>query len=311
MYDTIHLYLPSERAGTKRLLTQVPQHLTNVTELQMQDGQIYVSGQLGSNLRVRASEKGVSIKGSLAKYYLPDNFHTLTRADSQRAIQRMADEMHLPISKAKITRIDFAQNFFMKHPPEAYYHYLGESQHYQRLTQPQSLYYCNGLRTKLFYNKVAEGRKQGLKLPDVWKDQNVLRYELRYTNRLSKEFNLSEVTAGTLHQEKFYMNLVNAWVAEYETIDKLNLINFNLTEMKSPKDFMRQLILMKINEIGPENVMQLVEDLRARNAFDKPEYYSRLKKDIKTLCKTPNSTNSSELVTELDKKVKAARRFCR
>jgi hypothetical protein len=134
---------------------------------------------------------------------------------------------------------------------------------------------------------------------------------MRYTSRLAKEFNFPELTASILHDEKFYMQLVQRWVAEYEEIQKHHIINFNLQDMSSPKDFFKQLILMKINEIGQTNAMQLVEDLRARNAFDKPEYYSRLKKEIRELCQTPDLTTSSELVAELDKKVSAAKRYCR
>ena len=311
MYDTIHLWLPEEQAGTNSLLSYVPQFLSAITEHQKEGGGGFISGTLGSNYRANVSLNGLSLKGSLAKYYLSDNFQTLTRSDSKRAIQMLSDELHLPIYKAKVTRLDLAQNFLMKYKPEAYYNYLGESQHYQRLSQPKSLYYNNGLRTKLFYNKVAEGTKRGLTLPAVWQGQNVLRYEMRYTSRLAKEFNFPELTASILHDEKFYMQLVQRWVAEYEEIQKHHIINFNLQDMSSPKDFFKQLILMKINEIGQTNAMQLVEDLRARNAFDKPEYYSRLKKEIRELCQTPDLTTSSELVAELDKKVSAAKRYCR
>jgi hypothetical protein len=55
--------------------------------------------------------------------------------------------------------------------------------------------------------------------------------------------------------------------------------------------------------------MQEVENLRHQKAFDKPEYYSRLKKEIKELCKTPKMTVSSDLVAEFDKKIKASKRY--
>jgi hypothetical protein len=173
------------------------------------------------------------------------------------------------------------------------------------------LYYNNGLRTKLFYNKIAEGKKQGLGIPAIWQNENVLRYEMRFTSRLPHQFNISEIAASALSDEKFYIELVKRWVAEYEAINKLHLINFNLSDMNSPKDFFKQLALMKINEIGQANMMALVEDLRAKKAFEKPEYYSRLKKDIKELCKAPDITTSSELVEELDKKINAAKRYYR
>ena len=310
MYDTINSWLPIDRASSFDLM-QVKQSLSNITEHKKNDGQVYISGTLGNNYKVNISEQGISFKGSLAKYFLPDNFHTLTRSDTTRAIEKMADEIHLPIYKAKVSRIDFAQNFLMVYEPEAYYSYLGECLHYNRHPQAKSLYYANSLRTKLFYNKIAEGKAKGLSLPDVWKGQNVLRYEFRMTSRLPQQFNLPEITAGTLSDEKFYMNLFDKWQAEYEAINKLHSINFNFSDMNSPKDFWKQINLMAVNMIGQDKIMQEIENLRAKKAFDKPEYYSRLKNEIRELCKTPGLTTSSELVAELDKKIMTAKKYYR
>ena len=306
MYDSIDLWLNSEQAGIKDLLAFTEKHLLQITEHLKKDSQVFYSGYL-KNYKVTVSQTGISFKGSLAKYYLPDNFHTLNRGDSQRAIEMMADELSLPIDQAKVSRIDFAQNFLMRYEPKVYYSYLGECLHYDRLCQPESLYYQNRLRTKLFYNKVAEGRKRGLKLPDLWNGQNVLRYELRYTSRLPQQFNLPEVKANNLYDEQFYIAMVRHWIDEYEAINKLNNINFNLTDMNSPKDFKRQLELIAVNAIGQDRLMQMIEEMRHKKAFDKPEYYSRLKKEMRELCKTPDLTTSSDMVAELDKKIEAVK----
>lgn len=306
MYDSVNMWLPSEMIGSIDL-TKTLENLVEYTEHQKDNGQKYVSGQL-KNYKVIISDQGVSLKGSLAKYFLPDNFHTLTRSDSARAFEKMSDELYLPIEKANVSRIDFAQNFLMDFEPEAYYSYLGDCQYYNRQSQAKSLYYSNGLRQKVFYNKVAEGKAKGLSLPDIWNGQNVLRYEIRFTSRLPKQFNQTAITASNLSDEKFYMAIFDKWLAEYEAINKLHSINFNLSDMNSPKDFWKQINLMAINMIGQDKIMQEIENLRHQKAFDKPEYYSRLKKEIKALCKIPEMTNKSDLVTELDRKIKAAKK---
>jgi hypothetical protein len=310
MYDSINLWLSREQAGIINLLAFSQKHLLHVTEHSNQDGQVTYSGFL-NNYKVYLSQAGISFKGSLAKYYLNDNFHTLNRGDSQRAIEMMADNTHLPIQQAKVTRIDFAQNFLMRHEPKAYYSYLGECRYYQRFCQPESLYYSNGLRTKLFYNKVAEGKKKGYTIPDLWNGQNVLRYELRYTSRLPQQFNLAEVKASTLYDVKSYIELSRKWVDEYEAITKKNDFNFKSERMKSPKDFWKQLDLIAVNAIGQERLMQMIEEMRLIKAFDKPEYYSRLKKGLRELCKTPDLTTPSDMITELDKKIEATKKYCR
>ena len=309
MYDTVNLWLPIDKTGSFDV-SKILQRLTRITEHTKDDGQVYVSGFL-NNYKVNISGQGVSLKGSLAKYFLSNNFQTLTRSDSARAFDMMTDELCLPIQKANVSRIDFAQNFLMDYEPQAYYNYLGECQYYNRQPQSKSLYYSNGLRQKVFYNKIAEGKAKGLSLPDVWNGQNVLRYEMRIKSRLPKQFNQTEITASSLSDEKFYMAIFDKWLAEYEAINKLHSINFNLSDMNSPKDFWKQINLMAVNMIGQDKIMQEIENLRHQKAFDKPEYYSRLKKEIKELCKTPEMTVSSDLVAELDKKIKAAKRHYR
>lgn len=309
MYDTIFLWLPIDKVGsinTSRTL----QYLSRITQHQNQDGQEYITGYLG-NYKVSISGQGISLKGSLARYFLPDNFHTLTRSDSSRAIEQMSDELSLPLINAKVSRIDFSQNLLMKYKPEAYLSYLGDCHHYKRLVQPESIYYTNGLRQKLFYNKIAQGKSKGLIIPQIWQGQNVLRYELRFISRLPKQFKALEITAKTLSDEKFYMRLFDKWLSEYETIHKLHSINFNLADMNSPKDFWKQISLMAVNIIGQDKIMQEIENLRAKKAFEKPEYYSRLKKEVRQLCKTPEMTTSSDLIHELDKKMKDAKRYYR
>jgi hypothetical protein len=306
MYDSVNMWLPIEMIGSLDL-TKTLENLIGYTEHQKDNGQHYVSGHL-KNYKVIISEQGVSLKGSLAKYFLPDNFHTLTRSDSARAFEKMSDELYLPIEKANVSRIDFAQNLLMDFEPEAYYNYLGDCQYYNRQSQAKSLYYSNGLRQKVFYNKVAEGKAKGLNLPDIWNGQNVLRYEIRFTSRLPKQFNRSEIKVSNLSDEQFYMTIFDKWQTEYEAINKLHSINFNLSDMNSPKDFWKQINLLAINMIGQDKIMQEIENLRHQKAFDKPEYYSRLKKEIKELCKTPEMTNKSDLVTELDRKIKASKK---
>jgi hypothetical protein len=310
MYDTIHLWLPTEKGGSYSP-NQATRSLSLLTEHQKQGGEVYFSGILNDTYRVNFSERGVSLKGSLAKYFLNDNFSTLTRSDCSMAFEKMADDLSLPIDQATVTRLDFAQNFLMKNQPEAYYPYLGDCRYYKRLRQPKSVYWANGTKTKLIYDKVAEAKTKRNSIPDIWQGQKVLRYELRYTKRLPKNLKKPEIKADTLSKEKFYVALVDQWISEYEGIQKLNEINLNLNDMKSPKDFIRQLALMKIQEIGQQKTLDLVEELRAKEAFEKKEYYSRLKRDIREICKTPNLTTSNDLITELDKKVRSVKKYYR
>jgi hypothetical protein len=298
MYDTIKFWLGAEGAGD--FAPACLNALSGVTQHKREAGTSY-SGNL-ENITVYVSDTGVSLRGSLAKFYLGDNIQTLTRGDVKIAIELLSDMLHLPMANAKVNQIDFAQNLIMKYKPGAYYPLLGECRHYNRLEQPESLYYNNTLRNKLFYNKVAEMKKKRITIPAPVAKQNILRYELRYISRLNKQFK-SDVRACHLSDEKFYMNLVNQWVMEYENIHKNNLINLNHKKMNSPKDFWEQGKLHWIKMIGQDHALRLVDDLRAMNAFDKPEYYSRLKREIRDRCSRPGISETSELIAELNEKI--------
>lgn len=310
MYDTLHLWLPALSIGEDSFTERVPALLNNTTIHTKADGLQYFTGSI-LGMSVSVSNSGISLKGSLCKSYLNDNFKTLTRQDTQRAIEQLADILILPIHQADVKRIDFAQSFTMNNEPESYYPFLGASQHYKRLMQPKSIYYQNKMRTKLFYNKIAEGKSKGEVIPEIWLNKHILRHELRYTSRLPQQFNKSTLQAKELSTEPFYLDMVGRYINEYKSIQKNSTINFNLESMKQPKDFFTQLLLLKINEIGQNNVLELVEQLKAQKVFAHPEYYSRLKADIKKLCKTEEVTESADLITELDKKINQVKEYCR
>lgn len=309
MFDTLKLYVRQDSVRDVDLLAEIPVYLDNVTAHEKAD-QIYFSGTK-ENLRIYVSDRGVSIQGSLAKYYLSDNMQTLRRQDTEQAIQKLTDELHLPINEAQVSRIDFAHNFIMQYEPKTYYQYLGESQYFKRYIQPESLYYKNGSRTKLFYDKVSEARSGANEIPEIWTSKHVLRYEIRYKRRLHKQFKVPEVKAGTLYQEPFYIKLTDKYVSDFKSIHKLAEINLDTDNMNTPKDFWDQMALLSIKRIGQHGAVDLVEELRAKGVFDKPEYYSRLKKEIRDKCKKFSASDSTPLIEELDSKISALKRHYR
>lgn len=309
MYDTLKIWLPTERIAEVGYLSRVPTLLDNPT----QHSNSLNTGFTGhyKGMKVTVNPKGIGLFGSVCKAYLNDNIKTLTRQDTERAFEQFSDELLLPINEGIIRRIDFAQSFLVNYEPEIYYNYLGYCNHYDRLTQPHSLYYQNQLRTKLFYNKLTEVKKKGYKVPEVWFNENVLRYELRYLSRLPQQFNVYEVKAKMLYDEVFYIDLIDRWHKEYDTITKTNNINLNYNKMKRPKDFLSLLALLQINQLGLNQTLMLIDEVKAKNCFKHKEYYSRLKADIKRLYKAYEPEKSNELITELNDKIRQVKGYYR
>ena len=136
--------------------------------------------------------------------------------------------------------------------------------------------------------------------------------DLGFIARATKDIDLVVISKNNENFIKKLLSFVKE--AQYKTKQKTtddsqrNLFRFFDSE---DKIYPEQLELFAIKMIGQDKIMQEIENMRYLKTFDKPEYYSRLKKEIRELCKTPQMTTSSELVTELDKKIKSSKRYYR
>jgi hypothetical protein len=304
MYDTVKLKQPLQMCNKGSVIKGIVNVFDNATRHTKEDGTKYYTGNV-LGMKASVSEIGIGLTGSICKSYLGDNFKTLTRQDTQRAIQNLSDTLHLPLHEADVKRIDIANNFVMNEPPLSYYTFLGDCTHYLRLVNPQSIYYQNSLRTKLFYNKIAEGKSKGLTIPKAWQNKNILRYELRYTSRLNEALQMNQVKAYNLYDETFYIDMINRWHNEYETIYKnkrLKPIKSNMTS----KEFFEYITAVAIEQAGQNHIIEIAEQNRHYLSNDR-EYY-RMKNKLKNM---KHLTEPSELITELNSKIKAVKEFYR
>lgn len=301
MYDNVDMILFKNDFPRADFLEIVPQFLSVVSNSGESQYGEYCNGFLDS-LKVSVSDSRVKISGSsLCKYYLGDNFKTLTRGDTQRAIQSISDRLHLSFDRANITRIDFAQNFIMKYPESVYYPYLGESQYYRRLEQDNGIYYNNQKRQLLFYGKEHEQRFKGEPIPELYQNRNVLRYELRFKRRVGSQFKQPFVKAGDLYKPLFYKGLVNKWRNEYQAIQKVNLKLFNMKPTGSKKQFAEDLALCAVSDLGQARVLGMLKEWQTIGEINKKQAYD-LRRFVKGLSST-NKDKENELISELNRKV--------
>lgn len=290
------------------LMSAIPQYLTNVTNEGTSTYGNYLNGYSDS-LKVSISDSRIKIyDSSICKYYLGDNFKTMGKGDTKRAIEKISNKLHLPFHYANITRIDFAQNLIMQYPESVYYPYLGEAQYYNRLEQNNGLYYNNQKRQLVYYGKVYEQKDKGQPIPELYKNRYVLRYELRFTKRLTKQFNKPEIIAGLLYDEVFYNDLVKRWESEYLAIQKINTKLSNMKPTGSKKQFIENLALYTILELGQPQVLSKVKEWQKSGDIAKKQAYD-LRKAIKEMTKIPDNDKGNELINELDKKIKEAARY--
>jgi len=314
MYDNIDFKIRRGDRPDIDFLAEVPNYI-DVTGEHLYNGDQVVTGRY-KQFEVTVNHRGVNIKkGSLCKYWLGDNFQTLGRSDVQRAIEKMSDELHLPVADATISRIDLAQNFIMKHPLEVYYNHLGDLKNAGRAPVGkgnETLYYYLSSGLLVFYDKVKEQKAKGQQIPELYKDRHVLRYEQRYTSRLPKTFGVERVTAAMLYTEPFYIDIINRWRDNYRSIKKINDTSINFGAMKGKRDFDLLGRLSLIERAGGElSFIEQVNEAYRAGQLERRQA-DEIKRAARDACKAKEGiTVKNEAILELDKKVNEAVRYYR
>lgn len=310
MFDNVNLSLKAAEVSGVDLLTEIPAYFEVNGQHNFENGTV-ISGNL-SGLKISVSKDRVNIsEGSLCKWYLGDNFQTLTRRDTQSAIEKLSDILHLPFDRADVTRIDVAQNFIVRYDTSVYFNHLGNLNHYHRFEQKGSLYYNNNKKQLLFYDKIREQKAKSQLIPEPYNNRQTLRYEMRYKKRLREQFNLPEIKAVLLYNESFYMGLVDRWNDEYKRISKINKIQISFEKMRTVTEFKTAGMLALIKLQGGELAMiDQINEARKRGDLTKKQAFD-LRNEIKQACKTDFFTIQSDVITELNQKVNEAAKLYR
>lgn len=308
MYDNIDFILDRDKSPGADFLAVVPQYLKGeINEGCNSFGQ-YVTGGLGS-LKLSVTDTRVKIfNSSLCKYYLGDNFKTLTRSDTARAIEQISDSLHLPFDRARVTRIDAAHNLIMQHPEQAYYPLLGQAPYYTRLEQNNGLYYTNGKRQLVFYGKEHEQKIKGQPTPELYRGRHIIRYEIRWLQRLLTQFNRPELTAALLSDEDFYREIVKRWHDQYFTINKINSKLCTMKPTGKATEFVANLALLTILELGQPNILTLVKTWQKSGEITKKQAHD-LRGKVKKISRAQADAPGGDLIAELDRKVKEAGQY--
>lgn len=301
MYDTIHTYLPKDVIGISNIDDALCSLLKNVNRTEYENGGYSISGT-HHNLSVKASATSVKIQGSISKYHLNDNQNSLSRGDMQRAIERLSDELYIPVHNGHLTRIDIAHNMVVKHDPLIYLKYLGDLQYFDRLEQPNGLYYNGTNKQHLFYNKLKEQKLRGIAISPLLTIANILRFETRLSQRIPKFLNTSKALVQDLYNEETYIKLSEYWKDEYFRINKINKLMSNLHLTGSTKQMLEVSFLMLSELIGQDVFHKLIKESQELGKLDKKQVYD-LRKKIKTINNSKKIADKNDLINELDKRI--------
>ena len=288
-------------------LEDIPPLLDRLTGCSHLQGNEYVSGLLG-DLHITVRPYAVRVSGgSLCKWHLGDNLRTLDRGMTREAIEHLSDILHLPMDEADITRLDFGTNLIMRRPVPVYLEHLGELRYSRRTEASNGLYYWGNGKEINIYDKNRERASAGEPIPELYAGRNVLRYEIRYTKRLSKQLNRPYVTAADLYNRAFFDDMLHRWRDTYRAIQKINdrIPEFDMIRKKT--DLYRLGVLLVAEaEGGQQALIGRIKRMQTEGKLTKSQAQD-LRQAVNDACKLrPGLTSTSEAIEELDGKIRAA-----
>ncbi len=298
MYDSLTMFVASTQTEKAVNRLDAIQEIANRST-----GEIFFKGNIG-NLRVRVKSNSVFIVGSLAKFHFGNNFEVLTKKDTKAAIEKLSDIIGLDVAQARVYVLEIGSNFSMQEPVQIYCQCLGECRFYDKSQYKHGLLYSNLRRSLTFYDKLEESSRHKERVPESFDGAHLLRYELKFKNRLSAQLGKKGVLARQLYDESFYALVLEKWQSEYfkiRRINKLKIDGIKMSSLNTPKKLETMLAAIGLQTIGEQNMLSIIKE--KRNALSKVQL-SRLKAKIRELAQSATATMPQEAILELDSKIR-------
>ena len=153
------------------------------------------------------------------------------------------------------------------------------------------------------YNHNIALQNRGGKIPDIYKGQNVLRYEIRFNSRLPAQLKENTVKAQTLYDRKFYNKMLKIYANRYYSIHKSKQIDMDTSNIKTVSDAFNLYTAKLLNEEKEGQISDYIASLKESNAFNDTKYYTRLKRKFKDVTSLKYQAKNNDLIKELDNEI--------
>lgn len=308
MYDTVHFYVGDSITD----FTTLAKHLSNVLYTSDENGVLLCAkGYIGS-LYVELHLGWMMCRNSLSRFYFGNNVQRMNLQQIKEAIEKLSDMLHYDACMLNVTRVDIADCFSMNRPVAEYFSCLGELSRFKRIdtVKSETLTYRQGNekygRSLVFYDKrkeMADTLSESLEKMEM--PNNLLRYEARYYGKLATRFKEPAITGATLYDETFFRKLVQLWYDSYCQIEKQMSVSYNgMDSIKNVKDAKEYILIAALAQLPATFIPDMIRQFKQHRVFRNSSEYTRLHKEIYEVLHNPLMTNDSELITELNGKVR-------
>lgn len=306
MYDTC-----SFRLNTVQTRSAV-KALANVKDTpdQWHEGNTRYIGRL-NNLWATIDCLGISVRGSICKYFLGNNAEVLSRRDTEQAIESLSDTLGLPMASAMVNRLDIGANLLMKSPLSSYMTLLGEMPYMRKsfYADRQTVQYSNKRRAMLFYDKIADMKRLKEPIPVPIQGKNLLRVELRFLKKSAKQLGEDAIRAVDLYDEIFYVKSIDKFKEQYFLVQKLR--KEAAIAMTGQKELLYSLAFRGLQAVGGQDIaLGLLKAEKEKGKLTKMQV-SRLRAKLKEIATQTMTEDGAYDVLEMDSKIRQAVNYYR
>jgi len=302
MYDSLTFFKIQPCLEQLTLNSSMLESLKGIKEQRdIETGAIIYTGNL-RNLRVKINHNGISVTGSLAKFYSGNNVESLTRATTKEAIEEVSDLLGVDMRDAQIYSLEFGKTFVMEHSARRYYPFLGSKTRCTRIDYKTGLSYQNGRKSLVIYDKTAELKSHKEAIPESFAGKNLLRCEIKIKNRLAKQLKRKEILGSDLYDPKVYCMLIKLLRKEYFSITRVQPLTLSenmLKEIKTVPQLTMILANIGLQELPIEEILALLKPNLTK------QQYLRMKKKLQDVAAMKNPEVENGYILELDNKIKA------
>lgn len=306
MIDTIKIHINNNQLPNDFFEVSAFRFKNNTTTRRNDTGEIWGTFNY-HNFICYHNSYGVSIMGSVPRFFYGTNQYTITKDDFINAIKQLSKELGVDLNKCSVTRLDLAENIITKEPVNNYYSYLGETKHLDRTKLSNGVEFKNVNRVMLFYDKSKYLRKKQSPIIPIFRGKNILRPEYRLMNGDTVARALKVHLPKVRDVIDRFDQLGQLWVDAFKRIFKHHDIKVFEPGAFLGNQFEKQLMLSGINALGGgQHVLELIKEARKMKLFKYNNRSTNLTRKIKTILQAPILTRKSTLVEELNQKVEIA-----
>lgn len=305
-YDTVRFYLKN------------PCHINHENLIAIEESIFPTTGEIRStrsklrNMRVIEWSHGITIQGSLPKFLFNQNLTPITLNDVNQAIDEISNLLDIDIRNGTIRRIDIAANLNLDRPIGDYLLTLSSATRCTRKAyKNESVYFSNGSKSLVFYDKLAEMRhnrkEYGADVQDLidgMVSSNILRYEYQPKD-IDNIFSHS-LEANLLTNKDVNVKMMKTWKHNYDSIIKSKFSLSSVQGFSTIHDLTNSVLLVGIQSLGGiDGIMEQIEN-RVLAGESTRVQKSRFKKRLRAVMVNGNTLGTKDLIEEFDSKVEKA-----